>query len=140
MNAAARREAATDVVELRIPAKAEWVSIARLAVSAVASRLQFSIEEIEDVKLAVAEALVHAIERGGSRVDLVCESVLDGLRIRVRNFGGPVQSEVVNVVTADEGSAGNLGIFLIRALMDGVDYDTRSDGGTDLVMFKRLSN
>ena len=138
MNAQAQREATPDVVELRIPAKAEWVSIARLAVSAVASRLQFSIEEIEDVKLAVAEALVHAIARGGERVDLVCESVPDGLRIRVRNFGGPVQPEAVNVVTADEGSMGNLGIFLIRALMDSVDYDARPDGDTDLVMFKHL--
>lgn len=138
MNAQAKNEAATDVVELRIPAKAEWVSIARLAVSAVSSRLQFSIEQIEDIKLAVAEALVHAIAHAGDRVDMMCESVPDGLRIRIRNFGGPVRAEAVNIATADESSAGNLGIFLIRALMDSVDYDVRSDGGTDLVMFKRL--
>lgn len=136
MNAPAR-QAATDVVELRIPAKAEWVSIARLAVSAVASRLQFSIEEIEDVKLAVAEALVHAIARGGNRADLVCESLPDGLRIRVRNFGVPAP-EPVNLTVVDENAASNLGIFLIRALMDNVDYDARSDGSADLVMFKRL--
>jgi serine/threonine-protein kinase RsbW len=132
------REVATDVVELRIPAKAEWVSIARLAVSAVASRLQFSIEEIEDVKLAVAEALVSTIARGGSRIDIICESVADGLRIRVRDFGGPVQPEVVDVTNADESAAGSLGVFLIRALMDTVDYDAHDEGGADLVMFKRL--
>ena len=130
-------DVATDVVELRIPAKAEWVSIARLAVSAVASRLQFSIEEIEDIKLAVAEALVHAIARGGPSVDMICESLPDGLRIRVRNFGVPAP-EPVNVNVADEASAGNLGVFLIRALMDSVDYDPHSDGGADLLMFKRL--
>lgn len=137
MNAPAR-QAATDVVELRIPAKAEWVSIARLAVSAVASRLQFSIEEIEDIKLAVAEALVHAIACGQQdRADMSCESLSDGLRIRVRNFGVPAP-EPVNVAAVDENAASNLGIFLIRALMDSVDYDTRPNGSADLVMFKRL--
>lgn len=137
MNAPAR-QAAIDVVELRIPAKAEWVSIARLAISAVASRLQFSIEEIEDIKLAVAEALVHAIGRGRSdRADMTCESLPDGLRIRVRNFGVPAP-EALNVKAVDENAASNLGIFLIRALMDDVDYDTRPDGNADLVMFKRL--
>jgi serine/threonine-protein kinase RsbW len=130
-------ELATDVVELRIPAKAEFVSIARLAVSAVASRLQFSIEEIEDVKLAVSEALVNAIARGGPRADVICESLQDGLRIRVRNFGGPVQPEALDVARADESAAGSLGVFLIRALMDDVAYEAQN-GGTDLVMFKRL--
>ncbi len=136
MNAPSRNTA-VDVVELRIPAKAEWVSIARLAVSAVASRMQFSIEEIEDVKLAVAEALVHAIGRGGDRADLVCESLPDGLRIRVQNFGSPVP-EAVNMAIVDEAAAGPLGVFLIRALMDSVDYDPRPGGNADLVMFKRL--
>jgi serine/threonine-protein kinase RsbW len=130
-------EVAADLVELSIPAKAEFVSIARLAVSAVASRLQFSIEEIEDVKLAVSEALVNAIARGGQRADVICESTADGLRIRVRNFGGPVQPKAIDVARADESAASSLGVFLIRALMDDVTYDTREDG-TDLVMFKRL--
>ncbi len=100
--------------------------------------MHFSIEEIEDVKLAVAEACVHAIGRGGDCVDLLCESLSDGLRIRVRNFGGPTASESVNVATADEASLGSLGIFLIRALMDSVDYEALPQGGSDLVMFKRL--
>ena len=51
-----------DVVELRVPCKAEWVALARLSVAAVASRLHFSIDEIEDIKLAVAEACTNAIQ------------------------------------------------------------------------------
>jgi serine/threonine-protein kinase RsbW len=138
VNQPVQSELTTDVVELRIPAKAEWVSIARLAVSAVASRLHFSIEEIEDVKLAVSEALVAAIARGTSdRADITCESVSDGLRIRVRNFGGPVQPERIDMAKADESSASSLGVFLIRALMDDVHYEPR-EGTADLVMFKHL--
>ncbi|MBV8726415.1 MAG: ATP-binding protein, partial [Candidatus Eremiobacteraeota bacterium] len=57
-------ESTLGTVELRIPSKAEWVAVARLAVAAVANRLQFSIEEIEDVKLAVAEACTNCIQHG----------------------------------------------------------------------------
>lgn len=137
MNQPAPKTVAADLVELRIPAKAEFVSIARLAVSAVASRLQFSIEEIEDVKLAVSEALVNAIGRGGDRADIVCESLGDGLRIRVRNFGSPTKPESIDMSQPDESAASSLGVFLIRALMDDVGYEARQDG-TDLIMFKRL--
>ena len=52
----------TDLVELRIPSRAEWVALARLAVAAVANRLRFSIEDIEDIKLAVAEACTAVIQ------------------------------------------------------------------------------
>ena len=65
------------IVELRIPRKAEWVAVARLAVAAVANRLRFSIEEIEDVKLAVAEACTncHPARRHGERsIEITCEA------------------------------------------------------------------
>lgn len=137
MNQAVTSVLPVDVVELRIPSKAEWVSIARLATSAVASRLQFSIEDIEDVKLAVSEACINAIARGGDRIDIVCESLSNGLRIRVRDYGELARPEAVEAV-AEEATAGGLGIFLIRALMDDVDYQAQAESGADLVMFKRL--
>ena len=60
MNPATPRPAnRTDVVELQIPARAEWVAVARLAVAAVASRQRFSVDEIEDIKLAVAESCTN---------------------------------------------------------------------------------
>ncbi|MBV8655006.1 MAG: ATP-binding protein, partial [Candidatus Eremiobacteraeota bacterium] len=79
----------TDVVELRIPSRAEWVALARLAVAAVANRLRFTIEDIEDVKLAVAEACTAVIqhERHGEYIDLTCETSGDSLRVRVRDAG-----------------------------------------------------
>ena len=44
------------------PGRPEWVALARLAAATVANRLRFSIEEIEDVKLAVAEACTAVIQ------------------------------------------------------------------------------
>ena len=50
-------------VTIIIPCRAEYVGIARLAILGVANRLDFSYDEVEDVRLAVGEACSHAIER-----------------------------------------------------------------------------
>ena len=49
-------------VELSIPSISEYVGVARLAVAGVASRLKFTHEEIEDIKIAVSEACTNAVQ------------------------------------------------------------------------------
>jgi serine/threonine-protein kinase RsbW len=131
-----------ELVELRIPSRPEWVALARLAAATVANRLHFSIEEIEDVKLAVAEACTAVIqhEGHGEFIDLTCEALSDLLRIRVRDSGrhGLQLSEAPNM-NFDEARIAGLGVFLIRTLMDEVSYDVSPQTGTDLLMVKRLT-
>ena len=52
-----------DQVELILPCRPEYVGVARLAVLGIASRMPFSYDEVEDVRLAVGEACTHALER-----------------------------------------------------------------------------
>jgi serine/threonine-protein kinase RsbW len=131
-----------DLVELRIPSRAEWVALARLAAATVANRLRFTIEEIEDVKLAVAEACTEVIahEGHGEFIDLTCEALDDSLRVRVRDSGrhGPRISESPNI-DFDQARIAGLGVFLIRTLMDEVSYDVSAQMGTDLLMVKRFA-
>lgn len=141
MNQALPDEARIDVVELRIPCKAEWVALARLSVAAVASRLHFSIDEIEDIKLAVAEACTNAIQHahGSPSIEIRCEADGDGLRIHVADFGRAGRMDSVRPADEEVDRVGGLGIFLIRSLMDEVTYDAGQDeGGTRLVMSKKL--
>jgi len=129
-----------EVVELRVPSRAEWVGLARLAAATVANRLRFSIEEIEDVKLAVAEACTAVIqhEPHGEFIALTCEALNDSLRIRVHDSGlhGPQAAERQRM-NFEEARIAGLGIFLIRTLMDEVSYDVHPAHGTDLLMVKR---
>jgi serine/threonine-protein kinase RsbW len=141
MNQAVER-AAPEIVELRIPARAEWVALARLAGATVANRLRFSIEEIEDVKLAVTEACNAAIqhEGHGQFITVTCEALADSLRVHVRDDGRPrvrIEREPMNF---DEARIAGLGIFLIRTLMDEVSYDVHPQHGTELLMVKRLAD
>ena len=134
--------ASVDRVELSIPCRAEWVALARLAVSAIANRLKLTIEEIEDVKLAVAEACTSVIQQDvhGDTLALTFESTPGALRIHVRDAGA--HESRVDAPTAmdyDEARIVGLGVFLIRTLMDEVSYDQHPERGTDLVMVKRIA-
>jgi len=140
VNAPIVSESTLGTVELRIPSKAEWVAVARLAVAAVANRLQFSIEEIEDVKLAVAEACTNCIQHatGLDQIEITCETHPHGLTVRVRDFGAGGVEEVASHRISDP-HVGGLGVFLIRSLMDTVEYDVHPERGTNLVMTKKVS-
>ena len=48
---------AFDYVEIRIPAKPQYVSVIRLTISGLAIRVGFSYDEIEDLKIATGEAV-----------------------------------------------------------------------------------
>ncbi len=144
MNPAARSLEApsSGTVELKIPGRAEWVAVARLAVAAVASRLRFSVDEIEDVKLAIAEACTNAIQSAGGdagAIEIVCDAHDDELLITVRDRStGPHLESVGSASLGDERTEA-LGVFLIRALMDTVAYSVDPQRGTELVMTKRVS-
>lgn len=141
MNQPVVREQTLGTVELRIPSKAEWVAVARLAVAAVANRLRFSIEEIEDVKLAVAEACTNCIQHanGSEQIEITCETEAHGLTVRVRDFGKGTSPEQIRSRRISEERVGGLGVFLIRSLMDSVEYDVHPEHGTNLVMTKRVT-
>ncbi|HEY5340446.1 MAG TPA: ATP-binding protein [Candidatus Aquilonibacter sp.] len=141
MNQPLSNEELENVVELRIPCKAEWVALARLSVAAVASRLSFSIDEIEDIKLAVAEACTNAIQHadGSPFIEIKCEAIDNGMRISVRDHGRGTRPEHIRSRELNEERAGGLGVFLIRSLMDNADYEVHPEKGTLLVMEKRLA-
>src|SRR5579863_1276951 len=130
----------SSVVELRIPPEAEWAAVARLTVAAVASRLDFSLDDIDDVKLAVAEACTHAIQRstGEHPIELVFEARIDSIVVTVRDSSTAARLESVED-DVDENHIGGLGLFIIRSLMDEVDFRVDPRTGGELTMMKRVT-
>jgi len=129
-------------VEVKIPGRAEWVAVARLAVAAVASRLRFSVDEIEDIKLAIAEACTNSIQSAGGVdagvIEIVCDALDDELRVVVRDHSTGHKLEGARAQSLTEGRTEELGVFLIRALMDSVEYTADNGRGTELIMTKRV--
>lgn len=61
-----------DQIRLSLPARHEYARIARIGVAALALRMGFSYREIEDLRLAVDEALIFVlgVDRPGERITI----------------------------------------------------------------------
>jgi serine/threonine-protein kinase RsbW len=125
-------------VQLNIPSRPEYVGVARLAILGVASRMRFSYDEVEDIRLAVGEACTRCIDRldgtagdDSSMISLRCLIDANRLTIEVRNALGRQRPES----QTDPGSLPeqDLSGVLIRILMDEVDTEERPDEGQYVV-------
>jgi serine/threonine-protein kinase RsbW len=74
-----------DIVRLRLPADGAYLSVLRSATAGLAARLDFTIEEIEDLRIAVDEACALLLPSAVPGADLDCEFELstDELRVTV---------------------------------------------------------
>ena len=74
-----------DIVRLRLPADGAYLSVLRSATAGLAARLDFTIEEIEDLRIAVDEACALLLPSAVPGADLDCEFELatDELRVSV---------------------------------------------------------
>lgn len=132
-------------VRLTIPAKAEYITLVRLALSGLSHFRPLSDETLGDLKLAVTEACSNSVRhayrdgREGS-VEIVYELHPDRLIVEVCDDGGGF--------TVAEGRAqvdgplieGGLGIAIIRAIADEVEIGAQPGGkGSRLRFEKALS-
>jgi len=61
-----------DVVTLRLPAQGAYLSVLRTAAAGLASRLNFTLDDIEDLRIAVDEACAMLLPRGAEGALLEC--------------------------------------------------------------------
>jgi serine/threonine-protein kinase RsbW len=130
-----------EVVEVRIPARSEFVSVVRLAAAAIAARQGFTYDDIEDLKVAVGEACTALLVSGGDSADpMTVRFVLapDALEVRVASRSpGVTLHEAVSPggVPLDEA---RLGVFLMQCLVDEVESRHNGESGTaELRLVKR---
>lgn len=108
----------SDKIELALPFKAEYVSVARLAVSGIANRMGFDIETIEDIKVAVAEVcnkLVSAGHKTEGNYVISFEVMADKLAITFDS-----NDEALKFIFNNEED--EFGISIINAFMDDVEH------------------
>ena len=134
-------------VEIRIPATSEYVGVARLAVSGVASRLDFSVEQVEDIKVAVTEACSNAVQyaysknKAGKNVSILCRAYPDRMEIQVKDTGCGFNVNNPPKPSKDEGHTHlGLGITFMKTLMDEVEIDSKKGEGTEVKLVKYISS
>jgi serine/threonine-protein kinase RsbW len=133
----------TRTVRLSIPARAEYITLGRLALTALARLHDLSEEVVGDLKLALTEACTnsvrHAYEDGEGAVEIVYELQPGRLAVEVRDEGpGFTPPDRELGPGDDELSEGGLGIAIIRALTDEFELVDGARGGSHLRFVKYL--
>jgi len=131
-----------ETVRLTIPAKTEYLILARLALAGIARGVPMSETALADLKLAVTEACGNAIrhaydaDRGVVRVVYALEP--GAIEIRVEDDGGGLPGEsAVELLDFDELAESGMGLAIIRAVVDEFDVQEGSEGAGTLVRMRK---
>mgnify|MGYP006286660549 FL=1 len=111
-----------NIIELSLPFKADFVSVARLSVSGIASRLGFNIDEIEDIKVSISEVCNKFIFSGSKITEhftIMFKIINQGIVIDFKCRDVSLR----NIFERDDG----LGLSIIEALMDDVKISNEND-------------
>jgi len=119
-------------IRLSIPSLAGYEKIAMNAAAEVARSLGFPAERVEDLRTAVAEACLNAIEHGNklnlmNRLDVLLKPAATSLTVQVIDNGSgfdlnlPQTLSLERKISGEESPRG-LGLFLIAKLVDHVEY------------------
>lgn len=119
---------------LRIPSQTDNLEIIRTFVSRVAEKVGFKEDDINKIELAVDEACSNVIKHAYKRspykpIDIVIKIDYRKLTCIVTDRGKGFNPKLIEMPDMKEYLAelrvGGLGIYLMRTLMDEVDYDIR---------------
>ena len=131
-------------VRLTIPARAEYITLCRLALTGIGRLRELSDELLADLKLALTEAASNSVRHAyGDKdvgvVDISYQLFSDRLVIEVTDEGeGFDLAEAEG--NGDDLSEGGLGIAIIRAIADAVEIGAQPGGkGSRLRFEKALS-
>jgi serine/threonine-protein kinase RsbW len=118
-----------DVVTLRLPAAGAYLSVLRTATASLASRLDFTIDDIEDLRIAVDEAcamlLVHAV--AGAELECSFELTADAIAVAV----------TVPTLEGEEPSRDTFAWTVLTALAGEVDSAVDADRRVTISLRKR---
>lgn len=122
---------AGDFVSVRVPAAAAYLSVLRTTTASLAARLDFTLDEIEDLRIAVDEAscllLVGAVE--GAELTSVFAMSADSIQITVSTMTS----------TGHTPSRDSFAWTVLSALAGEVDAWTEADGRQTISLIKHRS-
>jgi serine/threonine-protein kinase RsbW len=121
--------AVPDAVSLRLPADGAYLSVLRTTTASLASRLDFTIDDIEDLRIAVDEACALLLPRARPDADLHCTFRLEDDTLAI----------TVTLATVDgaEPSRDTFAWTVLSALAGEVDSHVGADGEVTIELSKR---
>jgi serine/threonine-protein kinase RsbW len=131
-------------IRLRIPAKAEYITLCRLALTGLSQLRAIDDETMAELKLALTEAVSNSVRHaygpdGAGHVDVTYALYTDRLGIEVVDDGAGFDPDEPPMLDGGELSEGGLGIQIIRAIADEFEIQSApGERGSRLRFVKRL--
>lgn len=132
-------------VRLTIPAKPEYITLSRLALTGLSRVRPLDDDVLADLKLALTEAtsnsVRHAYGEGEGHVEISFELEEDRLIVEVSDDGAGFEPEGAGRngdAETDELTEGGLGIAIIRSIADELEIGSAPGGGSRLRFVKLL--
>ncbi len=122
-----------DNIKMSIPNKPEYVSVIRLTTSALANKIGFNIEEIDDIKVATAEACTFLLKSKLNNENFNIEYNLFDTKLSIKVTGSRSNTEL------KECKENILGLFIIESLMDEVGFNKDNDF-IEIIMIKEIKD
>lgn len=130
-----------DLVTLAIPARTEYLILARLALAGIAREVPIDAATLADLKLAVTEACGNAVRHAhpaGDGVVTVRYAVDDeAIEIQVEDDGPGMEAPDLAGLQDVELSEGGMGLAIIHALVDDVAIGPGAAGRGTIVRMRR---
>jgi len=132
-----------DEIELTITSHPRWMKLVRQIVLAFADEAGFDSKNSQAITLAVGEAIgnviKHAYNGATDRTfSLSCSSNGLGLEVRIEDQGDPFDPLTREVLPPDEIRPGGRGIYLMRSIMDEMEYERQGD--RNVVRMRKFRN
>lgn len=123
------RPVVRDVVTVKLPADSAYLSVLRTATAGLAARLDFTLDEIEDLRIAVDEACAMLLPQAVPGTDLECRFELTEEAMRI----------AVTVLTVDGvvPSRDTFAWTVLSALAGDVDSTVGADDRVTVMLQKR---
>ena len=128
---------ACETIKMEISANPDFVSIIRLTTSGIANKIGFSIDDIEDMKVAVSEACTNAIKHSSDDRFYITFNILDdGLNIEIKDngIGIKILDKLGNEFYTTKNYGTGLGVSFSKHIIDlhngDIKYISYKDGTT----------
>jgi serine/threonine-protein kinase RsbW len=132
----------SETVALTIPPHPRYLSLARLLVGGMGAQSNLTVEDIDDMKVAVSEAITNAIDHaylGEDKGEIVVryKPMAGELVVEVEDAGGGFDPDKLEPGAPPAGQEGGLGLYLVRELADQVKVESAPGSGTRVTIIKR---
>ena len=136
------------LVQVNLPSELGYEKVAMSTAASVAKLMGFSQDRIDDLKTAVAEACINAMEHGNElnsalSVGVVLSTSVDQLEVRVIDEGAGLNAAPstpdIDLKISGEQDPRGLGMFLIQSLVDEAEWYKGPPGKSYVRLVIRLN-